>query len=93
MAPRRAGKTVKVSISLERAALAALKKYARAAHAGNLSAAIADATRFLGQQAARQRLIDMLGGPTLTPEAARQIDLEQAVVAPRPPRRKRRRAA
>ena len=93
MAAKRAGKTVKVSVSLDRAALTALKKYAAAEHAGNLSAAIAEATRVLAQQSARARLIDALGGPSLTPEAARGIDVEQAGRAPTHRVKKPRRAA
>jgi hypothetical protein len=94
MAQHRAGRTVKVSISLEKADLAALKRRARESYGGNLSAAFGEAARWLKQREARQRLIGRLGGPTLTPEAAAAIDAEQAG-GPRyvPKRAKRTRAA
>lgn len=78
MASKRAGRTVKVSVSLDKDDLAALKRRARESYDGNLSAAFAEAARWIRQQEARRRLIDMLGGPTLTPEAAASLDAEQA---------------
>jgi hypothetical protein len=93
MATRRAGRTVKVSISLDKSDLAVLKQHAAKAHAGNLSAAFADAARFLRQQAARDRLVDMLGGPSLTPEAARAIDRELAGGPRYEPKKRSKRAA
>lgn len=91
MAQPRAGNTVKVSVSLAKEDIAALKRYARHAHGGNLSAAFGDAARWIRQQEARRRLIDKLGGPSLTVAAAKAIDLEQAggLGAPRKPRRRR----
>ena len=78
MATTRSGKTVKVSISIDKADLAALRRRARESHRGNLSAAFSEAARLIRQRAARTRLIDMLGGPTLTATAAGTIDVEQA---------------
>ena len=78
MATTRSGKTVKVSISVSKADLAVLKRRAREAYRGNLSAAFSEAARLIRQRAARTQLIDMLGGPTLTASAARTIDAEQA---------------
>lgn len=78
MARKRAGRTVKVSVSLDREDLAVLRQHANSAHDGNLSAAFAEAARWIRQQEARRRLIEKLGGPTLTPEAAAAIDAEQA---------------
>jgi hypothetical protein len=94
MTQHRAGKTVKVSVSLEKSALAALKRRARESYGGNLSAAFSEAARWVEQREARRRLIDKLGGPTLTPEAAAAIDKEQAG-GPRyvPKKAKRTRAA
>jgi anti-sigma factor RsiW len=77
MAQRRAGRTVKVSVSLDKGDVAALKRLARESHDGNLSAAFAEAARWIRQREARRRLIDELGGPSLTPEAAAAIDAEQ----------------
>jgi hypothetical protein len=92
MARKRAGRTVKVSVSLDRDDVAALKRRARESYGGNLSAAFAEAARWIRQQEARQRLIDDLGGPTLTPEASAALGVEQeggARYEPRTPRRKR----
>jgi hypothetical protein len=87
MAAKRAGKTVKVSVSLDREDLAVLRRRANSLYDGNLSAAFAEAARWLRQQEARRQLIEMLGGPTLTPEAAAAIDAEQAGGAPYHPKR------
>jgi hypothetical protein len=93
MVQRRAGKTVKVSVSLDKDDLATLRRQAREHHGGNLSAAFAEAARLLRQRSARLRLIDELGGPTLTPESAAAIDAEQhGGPAHRPSRPARRKA-
>lgn len=78
MAQKRPGRTVKVSVSLDREDLAALKRRARESHDGNLSAAFAEAARWIRQREARGRLIDLLGGPTLDSEASAAIAAEQA---------------
>jgi hypothetical protein len=78
LATTRPGKTVKVSISIDKADLAVLRRRARESYRGNLSAAFSEAARLIRQRAARTRLIDMLGGPTLTADAAKSIDAEQA---------------
>lgn len=78
MTQKRAGTTVKVSVSLNKADLAALKRRAKESYGGNLSAAFAEAARLIRQREARRRLIDELGGPTLTAESAAAIDAEQA---------------
>jgi hypothetical protein len=89
MPQRRAGKTVKISVSLDKDDVAVLKRRAREAHGGNLSAAFSEAARWLRQREARIDVIDMLGGPTLTPEAAAAIAAEQAG-GPRPvPKRRK----
>jgi hypothetical protein len=78
MTQRRAGRTVKVSVSLDKEDLAALKRRAAETHDGNLSAAFAEAARWIRQREARRRLIDTLGGSTLTSESAAAIAAEQA---------------
>ena len=93
MARRRAGRTIKVSVSLDREDVLALKRLARESHDGNLSAAFGEAARWMRQREARRRLIDDLGGPTLTPEAAAAIDAEQEGGPLYEPRRARRRRA
>jgi len=75
MPVKRAGKTVKISVSLDAADV--LKRRARESYGGNLSAAFGEAARWIRQREARQRLVDMLGGPTLTPAIAAAIDAEQ----------------
>jgi len=90
MPASRPGRTVKVSISLDRDDLATLKRRARESYGGNLSAAFADAARWIRRQEARRRLIDMLGGPSLTPEIAAAIDAEQQGLPLRRPRKPRR---
>ncbi len=74
MATTRPGKTVKVSISIDRADLAVLRRRARESYRGYLAAALSEAARLIRQRAARTQLIDMLGGPTLTVGAAESLD-------------------
>ena len=93
VAQKRAGSTVKVSVSLTKEDLAALKRHAKQSYGGNLSAAFADAARWLRQREARRRLIDELGGPTLTPESAAAIGAEQQGGARYEPRKATRRSA
>jgi hypothetical protein len=78
MGRKRAGRTVKVSVSLDVDDVAVLKRRARESYGGNLSAAFGEAARWIRQREARRRLVDMLGGPTLTPEMTADIDAEQA---------------
>jgi hypothetical protein len=94
MAKKRAGRTVKVSVSLEKEDLAALKRRARESYGGNLSAAFADAARWIRQREARVRLVEMLGGSALTAASAAAIDAEQDGSAHgQPTKRRRTRAA
>ena len=94
MTRKRAGRTVKVSVSLDRQDVAALRRRARDSYGGNLSAAFADAARWIRQREARQRLVEMLGGPTLTAASAAAIDAEQERGArDQPTKRRRTRAA
>lgn len=90
---RRAGTTVKVSVSLHRDDVAALKRRARESYGGNLSAAFSEAAKWIRQREARQRLIDKLGGATLTAESAAAIDAEQAGGPRFEPKKSRRRRA
>ena len=96
MAAKRAGTTVKVSISLERAHLAVLQRRAKEAHDGNLSAAIAELTENERIRQARVRVIELLGLPPSTEAglAAIAAELDAAPqVAARPTRASRRRTA
>ena len=93
MTQKRAGTTVKVSVSLDKEDVAALKRRARESYDGNLSAAFAEAARWIRQREARRELIDDLGGPTLTPESAAAIDTEQRGGPRYEPKRSRRKRA
>jgi hypothetical protein len=90
MAVKRAGRTVKVSVSLDVDDVAVLRRRARESYGGNLSAAFSEAARWIRQREARRHLVDLLGGPMLTPDIADAIDAEQAA-RPSPARRKARR--
>jgi hypothetical protein len=94
MARKRAGRTVKVSVSLDEKDVSALRRRARQSYGGNLSAAFADAARWIRQREAREHLIEMLGGASLTRARAAAIDAEQAPEPASPAvKRRRRRAA
>lgn len=69
---------MKVSVSLDRKAMAVLKRRARDLHAGNLSAAFAEAAAWMQEQETRRHLLELLGGTSLAPDAAAAIDAEQA---------------
>lgn len=88
MASARAGTTVKVSVSLDKRDLATLRRHARAAHGGNLSAAFAEAARMMRQRDARRALVEKLGGPILDADTADAIEAEQGSAAPRPRKRR-----
>lgn len=90
MARTRAGKTVKVSVSLDAADVATLKKRARDCYGGNLSAAFAEAARWIRKREARRQLLQELGGRSLTDEARAAIDAEQAGGSRYEPQRSRR---
>ena len=88
MTQKRPGNTVKVSVSLDKRDLAALRKHARALHGGNLSAAFADAARLVRQREARRALVALLGGPTLDAEIEASITAEQTAAPKRAPRKR-----
>src|SRR5206468_5743837 len=90
MTRKRAGRTVKVSVSLDVADVAVLKRRARESYGGNLSAAFGEAAKWIRQREARRRLVQLLGGPTLTHEMAAVIDAEQAGTTPAARKPKRR---
>ena len=93
MRKRRAGRTVKLSVSLDRDDVAVLKRRAKESYGGNLSAAFSEAAKWLRQREARRRLIGRLGGPSLTPESAAAIEAEQAGGPRYQPKRARRKRA
>jgi hypothetical protein len=78
MPQRRAGKTVKISVSLQKDDVAALKRHAKEEHGGNLSAAVSELVRGVKQRQAMWKALDMLGGVTLTDAERAAIDAEFA---------------
>ena len=82
-----------MSVSIASDDLALLKRYAREAHDGNLSAAFAEAARLVRQRQARKQLITALGGPTLTDASRAAIDAEQKNTPRQEPARGRKRGA
>ncbi len=89
MKGERAGKTKKVSISLDRSDLAVLERRAKEAHRGNLSAAVAEMAEILRQRAARERVIALLDLPPSTPDGLASVLAEQSGQAPHPAGRAR----
>lgn len=57
----RAGTTEKVSISIERSALTAMRKRARRLYGGNLSAVVAEGLRLVREEEGREALVAWLG--------------------------------
>lgn len=57
----RAGQTDKISVSLDRADLLALRRRARRLHGGNLSAAVAEGVRRVREEEGREALAAWLG--------------------------------
>jgi hypothetical protein len=57
----RAGQTEKISISLGRTELVALRRRARRLYGGNLSAAVAEGVRRIQEEEGREALVEWLG--------------------------------
>ncbi len=87
----RPGRAAKISVSIDRADLAALRRRAKKVHGGNLSAAIAEGARRLLEEEGREALVSWLG------EAGRTSAEEHAAIVAEwrrePQKRRRRRAA
>ena len=73
---KRAGVTQKISISLSRDDLAALRKRANRLYAGNVSAVIAELAADAKLLEGMDHLVDWLGGRSLSDEARKRIDQE-----------------
>lgn len=76
----------KVSISIDDADLRWLKSRARKVHGGNLSAAIAEATRLVRHREALGELLDAFGAPELSPDEVEEVALELGGTPPKPRR-------
>ena len=85
---KRAGATAKISISLSRSDLAALKKRAKRLYAGNVSAVISELAADAALLEGMQELVNWLGGTSLTPLERKAIDREWSEQT-RPPKRAR----
>ena len=84
----RAGRTEKISISLRREDLAALRRRAKRLNAGNLSAVIAELAADAERFEKMHELVDRLGGAILTDADREALDAAWGFRAP--PRAKRR---
>src|SRR5262249_43504540 len=73
---KRAGRTAKVSISIDREDLKALKQRAKRLHGGNVSAVIAELAADARLLEGMSDLVEWLGGPSLTNEDRERIDAE-----------------
>ena len=71
---KRAGVTEKISISLGREDLKALKRRARRLHGGNLSAVVAELAADAKLLEGMHDLVDWLGGPSLTSQDRETLD-------------------
>jgi hypothetical protein len=89
-ASSRVQRTEKLSISLDRADLAVLRRHARIRHGGNLSAVIAEVARRLVEEEGRLALVAWLGDADRPTPAEREAILAEWTA---PITRKRRRSA
>jgi hypothetical protein len=59
--PARAGQTEKISVSVDRAELVALRRRARRLYAGNVSAAVMEGVRRIREEEGREALVAWIG--------------------------------
>jgi hypothetical protein len=87
----RPGRTEKISVSLDRSDVHALRRRAKKLYNGNLSAAVAEGARRIREEEGREALVAWLGqAAEATPE---ERDALRAEWRPEPPKRRRTRAA
>jgi hypothetical protein len=87
--PARAGRTDKISVSIERSDLKALRRRARQLYDGNLSAVIAEGVRRVREEEGREALSSWLGDVGAASPAEREAIREEWRGEPdRPPRRR-----
>jgi hypothetical protein len=85
----RPGRTEKISVSIERSDLLALRRRAKKLYGGNLSAAIAEAARRIREEEGREALVAWLGdAAAATPEERDAIRAEWRGEAARRGRRR-----
>jgi len=90
---KRAGATAKISISLSRSDLAALKKRAKRLYAGNVSAVISELAADAALLDGMHELVNWLGGPSLTAVERKAIDREWSQQTRAPKRARKTKAA
>ena len=73
----RPGRTEKISVSIDRSDLLALRRRAKKLYGGNLSAAIAEAARRIREEAGREALVAWLGEASATTPAEREAILTE----------------
>ncbi len=66
MSTVRVGRTEKISVSLERSDLQALRRRAKRLYGGNVSAAIAEGVRRIREEEGREKLVAWLGDSSET---------------------------
>jgi hypothetical protein len=89
----RAGSTDKISVSIERADLVALRRRARRLYGGNLSAVIAEGVRRVREEEGREALAEWLGERGAASPEERDALREEWRDAPAGPSPRRRRRA
>src|SRR5262249_21242283 len=88
---RRPGATEKISVSIDRSDLRALRRRAKKLYGGNLSAAVAAGVRRIREEEGREALVAWLGDAAATTEQEREAI--RAEWRGQPVRRRRARAA
>jgi hypothetical protein len=73
----RPGRTEKVSVSLDRVDMKALRRRAKKLYGGNLSAAIAEGARRIREEEGREALVAWLGEASKTTAAEREAILAE----------------
>jgi hypothetical protein len=86
---KRAGVTQKVSLSVNRADLAVLKKRAKRLHGGNVSAVFADLIAEIKRREAWDRAVVWYGEPITIDDGEREAIDRELVGEPRRPRKKK----
>jgi hypothetical protein len=87
----RSGRTEKISVSLDRGDLQALRRRAKRLYGGNVSAAIAEGARRIREEEGREKLVAWLGDSSkTTPEErdALRAEWNSARGKSRPPRKR-----
>ena len=88
--PKRAGVTQKVSLSVNRADFAVLKKRAKRLHGGNVSAVFADLIAEIKRREAWERAVAWYGEPIAIGEPEREVIDRELLGEPRKARRRKR---